>query len=367
MHQFGKAFSMEESNNGDDDRISHLPDAILHQILSLMPIKSAVRTSLLSNRWKDVWKPVLMYAKSLDFTHEFETCKTVQQAICNINQCLQLHSGNRIESFRLRFFYPNDECFPQIQKWVEFAVERRVKDLELEFPQEFQDSNMELQNTILFILPPCFFTCNSLTFLRLTGCNFTFVEIFSCFRALKVICLKWVKITSNVLDKMLLNCPVLEELTLWYCTCKRTVGVSAPAVKLKRLTLLDCGDFKIHISAPNLLSLHFDGNINEYPLKDTSQLEDAIVVALDMPYFIGDYNYMTILSRVAHVKILTTCDVTIAVCIHLDFLLEEDLIDDLIPNLMTVIFFYFCFFFGRILPLKFLIMNLITCLLCFPT
>ncbi|CAG7910236.1 unnamed protein product [Brassica rapa] len=38
------------------DRISHLPDNLLFIILSLIPINDAMNTSLLSKRWKSLWK-----------------------------------------------------------------------------------------------------------------------------------------------------------------------------------------------------------------------------------------------------------------------------------------------------------------------
>nr|GFA92774.1 F-box domain, cyclin-like protein [Tanacetum cinerariifolium] len=40
---------------GDEDRISNLPDDIIHRILSFLDIKHAIQTSQLSRRWKHVW------------------------------------------------------------------------------------------------------------------------------------------------------------------------------------------------------------------------------------------------------------------------------------------------------------------------
>ncbi|PRQ17700.1 putative F-box domain-containing protein [Rosa chinensis] len=53
--------TLRKSRN--EDRISELPDAILCHILSFFSTREAVKTSILSHRWKNVWASV----PNLDF------------------------------------------------------------------------------------------------------------------------------------------------------------------------------------------------------------------------------------------------------------------------------------------------------------
>ncbi|XXG59632.1 hypothetical protein AAC387_Pa04g1682 [Persea americana] len=85
---------MEEKQNTPDhekeeDRISQLPDPILHDIVSMIPFKCAVRTSILSKRWKGLWESATAYTTTLDFGWEFATSRGVSVPLhllsCAIN------------------------------------------------------------------------------------------------------------------------------------------------------------------------------------------------------------------------------------------------------------------------------------------
>ena len=55
---------VENDAKAATDRISDLPDAVLHQILFLLPIKCVAQMSILSKRWKFLWSTF----PDLDFT-----------------------------------------------------------------------------------------------------------------------------------------------------------------------------------------------------------------------------------------------------------------------------------------------------------
>lgn len=166
-----------------------------------------------------------------------------------------------------------------------------------------------------FKLPPCLFMCDSLTHMKLASCNFNLPSGFNGFSSLKALSLNDVEITCDMLQTMLLSCPALEILTLFECFCG-SLKASAPDLKLTKLTVAYCFGVEIELFAPNLLSFHFNDEFFSYSLKNLSSLEDAIITTVGLNYAFYSYNRTMILSKIAHVKILTICDVILQVSFH---------------------------------------------------
>jgi hypothetical protein len=165
----------------EEDRISSLPDCLLGHILSFLPTKTSVATSILANRWRHVWKHVSV----LDFSHDFSDESLFQKVMSDHKLFEQFQNFsvfvNRV--FSLRMPYPiekmslsciksifNDKlCTSSVDTWVRSAIGPHLKELSLNiFPiQKCQ-----------FQLPIALFTCTNLVSLRQASKHFSQFVVF---------------------------------------------------------------------------------------------------------------------------------------------------------------------------------------------
>ena len=92
-----------------DDCISWLPDEILISILSLLTVKEAIKTSVLSHRWKCLWS----FTDTLDFddpdtTQDIDAEKEKMKIerkkfVKSVNHILKLYEVSTIDKFRVCF------------------------------------------------------------------------------------------------------------------------------------------------------------------------------------------------------------------------------------------------------------------------
>ncbi|CDY60916.1 BnaCnng37120D [Brassica napus] len=124
VHSRGADHHLRQSG----DLISSLPDEILQQILSLIRTKFAIRTSILSKRWRHVW----LDTPSLSFDSFSLKAHT-------INQTLARYTARKMKTFhictRMR------QNVPYIDTWIKFAMSRNVENLTLRF-DHLPSSNM---------------------------------------------------------------------------------------------------------------------------------------------------------------------------------------------------------------------------------
>lgn len=245
-----------------NDVITQLPDDILIDILSCLPIKEAARTCVLSRRWKNLWK---FYRGCLDFddlmtkrllaSSSKRFAVELRKYVNWVDQVLGSHQGESIEQFRISFDLGRHHT-GTIDSWIAFAAARGVHRLELD---------LSSRNTIFKRLKDMY---DFPTPARLS-------ELCHDDDGLKLLTslrLESVNIAEEHVLHFLSNCPFLEELSIANAPslCNlRLIGGAGPAggsqqpLKLKHLEIRRCvglEQLEVSADAANLTSFKYEGH-----------------------------------------------------------------------------------------------------------
>ena len=277
------------------DRISELPDTIRLQILSLLPRKFAIRTGVLSWRWRDLWRHRWPCATALIFGEEFSRGLTAEEFVSSVDEILKLRGNKKVEIFHL-FFNQGNLCQSNIVSWIEYAISNGVEELYLDFCQGFK-------------MPNCLLHGDSLTVLSLKYCEFKQPLDFTRLKYLETVSLKHVNVNDKMVADVIADCPFLERLDLRHCPELRSIKVSGRDLRLKSLIVVNCWKAsEIEIFAPNLRSFHFNGEfLKKYVFRDISMLSDAIMSSLGLEPAMCWANWVKIIGDLANVRVLTLC------------------------------------------------------------
>ncbi|KAJ4769370.1 F-box protein [Rhynchospora pubera] len=311
-----------------EDRISNLPNEILHSILCLMPLKYAIRTSTLSKRWRHLWQINLISSTSLQFGEDFSCNQSPKQFVATLDRYLQLHGDRNLDKFGI-LFSPFDVFVPNLENWVATVLAKGVKDLEIDLSQGVLNSPVDyyIDDRMSFLIPNSLFNCNSLTHLSLSRCNFSDPLDLANFAGLTSLSLDNVDLlTDAMLTNILQYCVSLESIRLKRCELLEFVKFVGDELKLQKLVMVDCSNvLDIEISAPKLESYVYYGWINVWHnFGNVSKVNDAYICADNEEVYAAQY--FTTLSGLAHVKVLTICSMDL---VHLIYEEDEDNEDNL--------------------------------------
>ncbi|KAJ8628110.1 hypothetical protein MRB53_021417 [Persea americana] len=177
------------------DRISNLPDEILVHILSFLQMKDAVRTSILSNRWRYLWT----WNSSLDFSY----CKPAF-----IDRCLDLHRAPKLRSLKLYYNIFCCDTEPEaLSRLLRYAATHSVEELYLFLAYPYH-----------YNYPLSLFECQTLTQLTLRDGKLNLPVNFRGFKSLVTLCLGRVFIKEEVLCTLISTCDLLENLEVIGCS-----------------------------------------------------------------------------------------------------------------------------------------------------
>ncbi|XP_039158332.1 putative F-box/LRR-repeat protein At3g58880 [Eucalyptus grandis] len=226
-----------EAESADKDRISCLPEDIIGFILSLLPPRDAQATCLLSRRWRHLSTcrvTDLDFDRSDLFTKMKDNCKFAEEEkaryvewVDNILQCLS--GGYHLRRFMLCFDL-NISYKSHIDRWIRFALTKRVKFLRLDFrPASSEDlwSTCHVpylfgHETLIGADAGCSQRASGLSNFGLNPSSSWHVGL----RYLEELTLCRVTVEGELIEQLLVNCPILERLTLVYALTLKRLRVS---------------------------------------------------------------------------------------------------------------------------------------------
>ncbi|KAL6565877.1 hypothetical protein OROHE_004932 [Orobanche hederae] len=250
------------------DRISNLPSPITEIILSRLPIKDAVRTSVLSSQWR--YKAAML--QHLVFDYECCSARENATTFANIVDHVLLTHIGPIHKFELA---RDQLARKDIDRWILHLSRNSIKEL------IFHNRGPRYK------IPSCLFSCHSIISLELLNCLLEPPSNFKGFKNLKSLDIQDVAFSQDVLQHLIASCPVLESLSLVWCD-----------------------NFKhLRIDAPNLKILDVRGSFKDIVLENTLNLVDVSIGLEAVKFYVsqsplsdGSSNLVRILSRLPRVQ-----------------------------------------------------------------
>ncbi|KAK8511269.1 hypothetical protein V6N12_033546 [Hibiscus sabdariffa] len=246
-------------NSEHDDRLSELSEDLLVRILCLLPLKEALRTCVLSRRWRYLCQ---FFSGSLNFdassTDPKNLLKEREGYVGSVTRFLNSHKPETIDELRVCFDLTQQHR-RFINQWIDIAVMKKVKRLELDF-EPCRLNNRRHRDSENYLFGWKFSSSSEIRFL--TG-----------------LCLKHVVVSGQILESFLSNCPLLETLNVAHSNQLTHINVCGPSLRLKHLHISFCNCIKsIEVHAPNLVSFEYRGEENiavHINLKHVPQLCDV--------------------------------------------------------------------------------------------
>ncbi|GAA0186843.1 hypothetical protein LIER_34131 [Lithospermum erythrorhizon] len=245
------------------DRLSSLPDFLIFHVLSFLPTKYVVATSILAKRWKNLWA----FVDTIIFDNGINVRPIRMEFSQVVYRVLLLHKAQSIK--RTHLFSGNSGCNENdFRSWISTALDRNVGDLDLAFPIEF-------------IMPPRLFNSQTLVKMRMVFEDLTCLHVPNApfLPSLKELYLGKLRYDTESIKRLILGCPALELLFLHVRIFNHVVSCTISSSTLKRLELFCEKDFsipphKLIINSPALEFLQI-----RYPSTD-------IVIVTELPHLV---------------------------------------------------------------------------------
>ncbi|KAH7834789.1 hypothetical protein Vadar_019746 [Vaccinium darrowii] len=235
--------SMKGNQRSTSDIISNLPSNVTENILKDLPLREAVRTSVLSSKWRYRWVSLPHLVFNCEFFY-FPKVMDKEKLKAIIYQVLLHHQGPLM---KFALLYPPFESCLDINNWISILLTKNI--------QEF---SFALGGGLYHEIPRDIYSLLQLRELKLSKCVFNPPSTFKGFSRLVNLNFFRVNISSERCALFISNCPLL-----------------------RRLRLNHCSDFdSLEINAPNLNFFDFSGIFASVSLENTPLLAEISVTLL---------------------------------------------------------------------------------------
>ncbi|XP_074282053.1 putative F-box/LRR-repeat protein At4g15060 [Silene latifolia] len=200
---------------GSVDRISELPDFILHNILLILDTKEAGRASVLSKRWYIAWASIpVLFFHPLYFKVDEDIGDNDENEYGRLQRFVEFIDNTmrryfmfeyRIRKMYLEITIDDEKLETMVDRWIDIAVLNQVEELEFEVNGEIE-----------YEPPGSLFIAKSLSVLKCRNIVLPYYEILELV-SLKHFSLEPMSVDENMLQRIISSCPLIElEITHEY-------------------------------------------------------------------------------------------------------------------------------------------------------
>ncbi|KAL3634831.1 hypothetical protein CASFOL_021885 [Castilleja foliolosa] len=193
------------------DRLSQMPQPILHNILSLLSQRDAIRTCVLSKSWRYLWHGRYNFELRGD-DYFFDRIKEFWSFV---DKTLQryLDQNLSLQKFLVDIHYKVD--FVLLKKWIPLLI----------MNMGISSFTLIFYCSKLFPLPLVVFQSESLVELHLQQCDLRTLKSADNVKLnnLQTLRLHIVDITDEIFEKIISSCPLIDNLDLYMCSGLKSI------------------------------------------------------------------------------------------------------------------------------------------------
>ncbi|KAL6313932.1 hypothetical protein AAG906_011659 [Vitis piasezkii] len=277
--------SENRHNQNQNDFISRLPEDILLIILNKLPMEDAVATSLLSSKWRDLWK-----------------LTSNEKRNPSVNHFVRSHHGKEIKCFSVSLRCKKS-MVPDVQSWITYAAKKNVEELCI----NLNDREDNRKNRTYHLQHLCFPAC----FLWLD------MDYFPHCESLKELHLEKLVLPNDEINGITEKSPALQLLCLINCNLSENlhhIFINAP--KITRIEFLSSMPKRKYHIVNMGVGIEARFNLNRM-FRERGEAKATCNGVLVCRY---QQNLLGLLKTFQTAKVLEVCSWCIQVCISpLDF------------------------------------------------